>query len=60
MPPAASDGVRVGLGRLPTASTSTPRLGELDGRAQAGSAGADHEDGRGELVFARWHRDLLW
>ena len=44
-------GVRVGLGPLAEGEHVDARLGEFDGGAQAGSAGADHEDGRGDLAF---------
>ncbi len=44
-------GVRVGLGPLAEGEHVDSRLGELDGGAQARSAGADHEDGRGDLAL---------
>ena len=44
-------GVGVGLGALAQGEHVDARLGELDGGAQARSAGADHEDGRGDLAL---------
>ena len=44
-------GVRVGLGALAQGEDVDAGLGEFDGGAQAGSAGADHEYGRGDLAL---------
>ena len=44
-------GVGVVLGALADREHVDAGLGELDRGAQAGSAGADHEDGRGDLAL---------
>ena len=51
MPPAASEVWASDFGRLPSGEHVDAGLGEFDGGAQARSAGADHEDGRGDLAF---------
>ena len=55
MPPAARAVCASLIGRLPDRENRDPGLGELDGGTQPRPAGADDEDGRGELVFAWWH-----
>jgi hypothetical protein len=51
MPPGRERGVGVGLRALAEGEHVDARLGEFDGRAQARSAGADDEDGRGDLAL---------